>query len=158
MLALKEYAEPRTRRSRTPATKTKTRPTDVLVAYSAVDTLDHGEPRDIETDLETIETAKALAENLRWAGYHAATYEVRSLADIDFLGKEFELDNLLVFNLCEHLNGRSQDDVKITTRMDKLGLQYTAFLKFNGASTNYDGAGRNASDNNTLYLLLWFSY
>ena len=125
MLALKEYAEPRTRRSRTAATKKKTRPADVLVAYSAVDTLDRGEPRDIETDLETIETAKALAENLRRAGYHAATYEVRSLADIDFLGKEFEPDDLLIFNLCEHLNGRSQDDVKITTRMDKLGLQYT---------------------------------
>lgn len=33
--------------------------------------------------------------------------------------------------------------------------QYTAYSKFNGASTNYDGAGRNASDNNTMYLLLW---
>jgi len=30
--------------------------------------------------------------------------------------------------------------------------------KFNGAKTNYDGAGRNASDNNTLYLLLWLIY
>ncbi len=40
----------------------------------------------------------------------------------------------------------------------KLGLQYTAFFKFNGASSNYDGAGRNASDNNLLYLYLWLAY
>ena len=40
----------------------------------------------------------------------------------------------------------------------KLTAQYTAYSKFNGAGTNYDGVGRNASDNNTLYLLLWFSY
>jgi hypothetical protein len=40
----------------------------------------------------------------------------------------------------------------------KLSLQYTKYMKFNGGNTNYDGAGRNASDNDTLYLLLWFSY
>jgi hypothetical protein len=40
----------------------------------------------------------------------------------------------------------------------KLGLQYTAFFKFNGASSNYDGAGRKASDNNMLYAYVWFAY
>jgi hypothetical protein len=40
----------------------------------------------------------------------------------------------------------------------KLTAQYTAYSKFNGAGTNYDGVGRNASDNNTLYLVLWFAY
>jgi hypothetical protein len=40
----------------------------------------------------------------------------------------------------------------------KLQLQYTRYTKFNGSSTNYDGAGRNASDNNTLYLLIWLNY
>ena len=40
----------------------------------------------------------------------------------------------------------------------KLSLQYTWFTKFNGAASNYDGNGRNASDNDTLYLLLWFAY
>jgi hypothetical protein len=40
----------------------------------------------------------------------------------------------------------------------RLGLQYTSYLDFNGASTNYDGAGRNASDNNTLYAYLWLSF
>ena len=40
----------------------------------------------------------------------------------------------------------------------KLQLQYTRYSKFNGAATNYDGAGRNASDNNTTYLLVWLLY
>ncbi len=40
----------------------------------------------------------------------------------------------------------------------KLSLQYTAYSKFNGGGTNYDGAGRNASDNNSLFFLLWFAY
>jgi len=40
----------------------------------------------------------------------------------------------------------------------RIGLQYTLYNKFNGASHNYDGAGRNASDNNTLFLYLWGAY
>jgi hypothetical protein len=40
----------------------------------------------------------------------------------------------------------------------KLLVQYVAYQKFNGASSNYDGSGRNASDNNTLYLLGWLAF
>jgi len=40
----------------------------------------------------------------------------------------------------------------------KVSAQYTFYSKFNGAGTNYDGKGRNASDNDTLYLLLWFAF
>ncbi|HEY6281476.1 MAG TPA: cytochrome C [Burkholderiales bacterium] len=40
----------------------------------------------------------------------------------------------------------------------RLMLQYTAYNKFNGGTTNYDGFGRNASDNNTLFLNIWFAY
>lgn len=40
----------------------------------------------------------------------------------------------------------------------KFSLQYTAYTKFNGGRTNYDGAARDASDNNSLYFLLWFAY
>ena len=40
----------------------------------------------------------------------------------------------------------------------KLALQYTTYSKFNGGGTNYDGLGRNASDNNTLYLLGWINF
>jgi hypothetical protein len=37
----------------------------------------------------------------------------------------------------------------------RVGLQYTVYTKFDGASSNYDGTGRNASDNNTLRIFLW---
>ncbi len=40
----------------------------------------------------------------------------------------------------------------------KISLQYTIYNKFNGGHTNYDGFGRNASDNNTLYLLVWLMF
>jgi hypothetical protein len=38
----------------------------------------------------------------------------------------------------------------------QMTLQYTGYNKFNGGSTNYDGFGRNASDNNSLFLQAWF--
>lgn len=40
----------------------------------------------------------------------------------------------------------------------KFATQYVAYQKFDGSSTNYDGLGRNARDNNTLYLLAWLSF
>ena len=39
--------------------------------------------------------------------------------------------------------------------MTQFALQYTMYSSFNGASSNYDGFGRSASDNNTLYFLIW---
>jgi hypothetical protein len=40
----------------------------------------------------------------------------------------------------------------------RAGLQYTAYARFNGASTDFDGVGTNASDNNTLRLFLWLAF
>jgi hypothetical protein len=40
----------------------------------------------------------------------------------------------------------------------KFSIQYTAYSKYAGLTDNYDGAGRNAGDNNTLYILAWLSY
>lgn len=37
----------------------------------------------------------------------------------------------------------------------KFSLQYVIYNKFDGSTTNIDGDGRNASDNNTLYLEAW---
>ena len=34
----------------------------------------------------------------------------------------------------------------------QLAAQYTGYTRFNGAGTNYDGSGRNASGNNVIYL------
>ena len=40
----------------------------------------------------------------------------------------------------------------------RVGAQYTAYGRYNGASTNYDGFGRHAKDNNSLFLYLWGAY
>lgn len=40
----------------------------------------------------------------------------------------------------------------------RVGVQYTAFTKFLGASSNYDGFGRNARDNNTVFFYVWGAY
>ena len=40
----------------------------------------------------------------------------------------------------------------------RVGMQYTAYSRFNGASANYDGFGRNAHDNNSLFLYTWLAY
>lgn len=40
----------------------------------------------------------------------------------------------------------------------ELTAEYTGYTKFNGASSNYDGAHRNASDNNSLYLGMWLNF
>jgi len=40
----------------------------------------------------------------------------------------------------------------------KFSMQYTIYNKFNGSSSNYDGSGRDASDNNTFYALVWLMF
>ncbi len=40
----------------------------------------------------------------------------------------------------------------------KLGVQYTLYTKFNGKVNNYDGFGRNASDNNIVYVFVWTAF
>jgi hypothetical protein len=40
----------------------------------------------------------------------------------------------------------------------QLSAQYTGYTRFNGAQTNYDGAGRNANSNNTVYLVARFIF
>jgi hypothetical protein len=57
----------------------------------------------------------------------------------DSSGKIFELDYLPIQKV-------------------KLSLQYTMYDKFNGAKDNYDGAGRNAKDNNNVFLTAWIMF
>ena len=40
----------------------------------------------------------------------------------------------------------------------RVGAQYTAFNRFHGATSNYDGAGRNPKDNNTFFMYVWGAY
>ncbi len=125
MLALNTYAVAEPRLRRRVRTATPQRPAKVLVGYNAVEKLDHGEARDLETDLETIETADTIAKNLRKAHFDAETYVINTLGDIDRLVEKYKPDDFLFFSLCEHFQGCATDDVKITTRLDKLGVTYT---------------------------------
>jgi hypothetical protein len=40
----------------------------------------------------------------------------------------------------------------------RLGLQYTGYVRFNGADHNYDGFGRNAGDNNAFTVFIWTAF
>lgn len=40
----------------------------------------------------------------------------------------------------------------------RAGVQYTLYTQFDGAGVNFDGAGRNARDNNTARVFLWVAY
>ncbi len=37
----------------------------------------------------------------------------------------------------------------------KVGAEYMFYTDYNGANTNYDGYGRNASSNNAFLLFAW---
>jgi hypothetical protein len=40
----------------------------------------------------------------------------------------------------------------------RLGLQYVLYTRFNGAGSNFDGAGANASDNDSLRVFGWLAF
>ena len=40
----------------------------------------------------------------------------------------------------------------------RLAAQYVAYSRFNGRARAYDGVGRDARDNDTLYLYLWLAF
>lgn len=54
--------------------------------------------------------------------------------------------------------GMTLETFWMPTQYVRVGAQYTAYSRFNGASQNYDGFGRNARDNNTLFFYLWAAY
>jgi hypothetical protein len=40
----------------------------------------------------------------------------------------------------------------------RLGIQYTGYLRFNGGTASYDGFGRSASQNNSLFVFAWMAF
>jgi hypothetical protein len=40
----------------------------------------------------------------------------------------------------------------------RLGVQYTGYTKFNGGTSNYDGSGRSASNNNSIFVFYWMAF
>jgi D-alanine-D-alanine ligase len=97
----------------------------VLVAYSAIERSVRGEARELEAELETIETAHTIAEELNKGRIPAQTYIVYDLSDIDRIPRAFDAEHTLVFNLCEHLQGDSHRDREVAQRLTDLDLQFT---------------------------------
>ncbi|HEX7639338.1 MAG TPA: cytochrome C [Burkholderiaceae bacterium] len=40
----------------------------------------------------------------------------------------------------------------------RVGAQYTLYQRYNGSARNYDGFGRNAADNDSLFVYAWLAY
>ena len=40
----------------------------------------------------------------------------------------------------------------------RVGVQYTGYLQFDGGAANYDGFGRSASQNNSLFVFYWLAF
>lgn len=40
----------------------------------------------------------------------------------------------------------------------RFGIQYTGYLRFNGGTAGYDGFGRSASQNNSLFVFAWMAF
>jgi hypothetical protein len=40
----------------------------------------------------------------------------------------------------------------------RLGVQYTGYLRFNGGTAGYDGFGRSASQNDSLFVFAWMAF
>jgi len=100
-------------------------PVPVLLLYNVVEQLDQGEARDLVTDQEVIHTAESIAEGLRSTGHDVTVAPVHDEADILRAAQQRDPGTTLVFNLCENLGGRPEDEAKVPRLLEQLGLQYT---------------------------------
>src|SRR5512136_1961771 len=85
-------------------------PVPVLLLYNLVEQLDQGEARDLVTDQEVVHTAHCIAEGLRSTGHEVTITPVRELEDVARIVAKDRPENTLVFNLCENLGGRPEDE------------------------------------------------
>lgn len=53
------------------------------------------------------------------------------------------------------LNYLAEADWMPVAKHAKFALRYTAYTRFNGAGDDYDGFGRDAKDNDSIFLLAW---
>jgi len=81
-----------------------------------------------------------------WGSSDALLYADSAAFKPDSTGITFQVDGTLFGHDMSMLGGRFNL---------RAGMQYTIYTKFDGAGTNYDGLGRNASDNDTLRIFLW---
>ena len=94
-------------------------------------------------------------------------YDAQYGATLAYFRTTGDIDNSL-YNTGQPVTGSANGSPKnsryifelnwLPRRDVRLLLQYTAYRDFNGGRTNYDGFGRNAKDNNTLFLMGWIMF
>jgi hypothetical protein len=85
----------------------------------------------------------------RWVGVGAGTFVTWSSGSGGVFGTANGLANT---------NGGMVELVARPWENASFRIQYTFYGRFDGRGTNYDGAGRNASDNDMLTLIAWIAY
>jgi len=98
-------------------------PPSILLLYNLVEGVVRGEAHDLVADQEVVATAQMLADALTAAGHQVVTAPVRE--DVAAAMAGYDPRDLLVFNLCENLGGRSQDEAKVPAALEQLGFHYT---------------------------------
>jgi hypothetical protein len=81
-----------------------------------------------------------------WGSTDQLLYSANSTFRPNSTGLIFQIDGTVFGRDMSELGGRLNV---------RAGVQYTAYTKFDGGGANYDGLGRNASDNNTLRIFTW---
>ncbi|MDD2368679.1 MAG: hypothetical protein PHQ90_05200 [Sulfuricurvum sp.] len=112
--------------------------------YSAA----NGEADNLNNSLSTTKAKVSYYYDQKY-GASLGTFSTSGTADATKYG---------TFNASPNSRGEIAEIDYLPLQNIKLALQYTKYDKFDGASKNYDGAGRNASDNNNLYFLAWFMF
>jgi hypothetical protein len=56
------------------------------------------------------------------------------------------------------MTGRTYEAFYNPVQNIRIGAQFTAYSRYNGAKTNYDGFGRDAKDNNSWFVYMWAAY
>lgn len=93
----------------------------------------------------------------RWSRLPVPVWVGHSQDQLDHAARYFPLAGIIATGSL-NTKGWMLDLNYLPLQNIKLGVRYTRYDKFNRDSTNYDGFGRNAKDNNTAFFYEWFLF
>jgi hypothetical protein len=141
---------------------------NLLAAGSPIASLADGTPVDPVNSSDTTNTFRAKLSYVYQAKYGGSLAYFNKTGTSNSLNQTFGLDGDGILTARDIAGGNvsgnpatsgiTYEAFWIPKQNIRIGAQYTAYSKFNGASDNYDGFGRNAKDNNTLFAYIWFVY
>jgi hypothetical protein len=141
---------------------------NLLAGGSPIASLADGTPVDPVNSSDTTNTFRAKLSYVYQAKYGGSLAYFNKTGTSNSLNQTFGLDGDGILTARDIASGNvsgnpatsgiTYEAFWIPKQNIRIGAQYTAYSKFNGASDNYDGYGRNAKDNNTLFAYIWFVY